>query len=144
MFEESSKQGKSEKDKKADVPVTKISLPKLDPDAPIPSDEEALKLIEQMKKIHDDINEKLETIFRKAGWTMKDLQSYLENPANFSSEEWKEIQAKRLIMLEPLAQALGAKSEDLQKQQKEINAKKTSLERKGKSLGSRRNWLSMK
>lgn len=145
LFEESGKSKKPKKDEKKPE-ETPISVPKfkaeMDPNLPVPTDEEAQLLIAQMKKIHDDINDQLESIFRRTGWTMKDIQTYLDDPAHFTHEEWKLLQANRLAMLTPLADAMGKKPDELQKRQRELSEKKASKERRGRTVGSRRNWLS--
>lgn len=114
---------------------------------PAVSDVEIQEMITKMRNIHDEIEIKLEETFRKAGLDASMIRSYLRNPNNFNTTEWNSIQSNRQAFLNPIWAGIAGdmqKVADLQKQYKKKEMDKSSKERKGKFLGSRRNWIPLR
>ncbi len=105
---------------------------------------------DQMKKVyslHDDFQKQLDHISQQFGWNLKENEQYLNNPHNFDSIEWERIQKKRQSFLGPIYRDLGKENPSFtsslsQEEKKEM--KKTVKDRKMRTLGARRNWISMR
>ncbi len=110
--------------------------------------EEAFKMIDEYKKKHAEIERELDEIYRNAGMTPRELRTYLENPANFSKEEWERMERER----QSLIYSLISEKEPSKSEQKLKTALTpspqvaSSSETKGrrKMQGARRNWIPMK
>jgi hypothetical protein len=101
------------------------------------------KMIKKVREMHDEIDRKLDDIFQKSGWSTKQIKTYLDNPNNFSPEEWERVQYERKTLIKSL------KTEgDLEKEESQSNQPKPteggSKERRGKMIGARRNWIPMR
>lgn len=107
------------------------------------SDPEIVQMIEKMKKIHDEIEVKLEETYQKAGLNSRSIKAFLDNPNNFKPKEWERVQSERKSLLSQIWTNLGKAihSQDIQAPK---GIEKAEKERKGKLLGARRNWISMR
>lgn len=111
---------------------------------------EALQRTKEMRKVVDDIQDRLEEIYRLTGWSPKAVEAYINNPNNFTPSDWEKISKQRKeviasIMTAQEAQKLEEKiltsSAKLQKLPTDSNLAK---ERRKKGAGMRRNWLPMR
>ncbi len=94
-----------------------------------------LKNIEFMQK---DLQNKLEYIKQKTGWGSEEIQKFMANPRNFSPKEWKQLQQNKDILGDQVWSTLG-----MELKPKESHRKNLAKERKGKTLGARKKWISM-
>lgn len=99
---------------------------------------EALEKIEEMRKFSDEIKQKLDEVYRVTGWTPQFLDSYLNNPSNFSVVEWERVNKERQDLMESLKI-----SPDSEKPVENLppDSKK---QRKKKGVATRKNWLPMR
>lgn len=108
---------------------------------PVPINSEVDELIGKMKTMHDDLERKLDEVYRQNGMDKRTIKNYLDNPSNFTPEQWERVQEDRKLRLETLAKKIGAELPTaLVEAVKEV--KKTDKSRK--SLGVRRNWIPMR
>lgn len=98
------------------------------------------ELIEAVKQKREALNRQLDETYRRIGQTRDSVSEYLNNPSNFPETTWKIVQQQREEFTHKVT-ILGTKSttKELRQAKKAHEEKK----RKGKSLGARRNWLSM-
>lgn len=92
------------------------------------------EVIESFKKKHDEIQLKLEEIYAKVGLSSHTLKSYLDNPSNFTKEQWDFLQKEREDLFGSLMGQLNVAG---------INPviKKSPKEKHSKPPGARRNWI---
>lgn len=103
--------------------------------------QEAQSMLKQMKDKHNELIQKVDKSLEKSGHDSKELSDYFSNPSNFSGEEWRQLQQKKEEMETTI---LGFSSELVkQKKRKKIESKMTK-QRKGKTLGARKNWIDMR
>ncbi|MBA2368566.1 MAG: hypothetical protein H0V82_06040 [Candidatus Protochlamydia sp.] len=118
-----------------------LLLEELDPNVMKLSDVE--KMITTVRQMHDEIDRKLDDIFQKSGWSTKQIKMYLDNPNNFSAEEWERIQKERKTLLNSIKT-----DTDLENEKNQSNKPKEpegpGKERRGKMIGARRNWIPMR
>lgn len=101
---------------------------------------EVLEQLKTMQEMHLRMEKQLEEAFQKSGVDPKELAKFCENPDNFTPGQWLRYkQTKEQVEM----QITGLSKENLIKS-KEVKAKaQVSKERRGKTLGSRKNWLNM-
>lgn len=104
---------------------------------------ENIDIDEYFKKItayHDEIQTALHKIYETMGQSYDSIQTYLDNPQNFTEQEYAAIQKKREDLRKNLLSKLTKETQDSIKSrsQKDILKK-----RKGKMIGSRKRWLTM-
>jgi hypothetical protein len=105
-------------------------------------DPEVQEMMERMKNMHQVMEVKLSDSYEKLGWGPRSINTYLENPNNFSNEEWARIQAERSLVLKRLEEDLGLKESPksiFAGEKKMLDP--TEKERKSKTRGARRNWI---
>ncbi|WP_213105461.1 hypothetical protein [Candidatus Protochlamydia amoebophila] len=119
-------------------PLTELD--QFDPDKMTLSDVE--NMISKVKILHDEIDRKLDDIFQKSGWTSKQIKTYLDNPNNFTVDEWEKVQRDRQKLMNTLKTGKDLQAASISSVQTEQNSKLTR-ERRGKTIGARRNWISM-
>jgi hypothetical protein len=102
-------------------------------------------IVGRLHEMHDDIEKKLDLIYQKTGLTPKYIKDYLANPNNFNTTEWERVQKERQALLGSL---MGAIKIDETPEEKADNAQKESdksnKERRGKMIGTRKNWIPMR
>lgn len=106
-------------------------------DQNIPLDE----LISNVNKSRDEVVTKLDLIQKELGMSVKDVKEYLNNPRNFKPEQWVYLKEQKKAMQDKLVNELGP---DIVKLAEKAEISKTAKERKGKTLGARKNWISMR
>ncbi|SPJ31566.1 hypothetical protein [Candidatus Protochlamydia amoebophila] len=119
-------------------PLTELD--QFDPDKMTLSDVE--NMISKVKILHDEIDRKLDDIFQKSGWTSKQIKTYLDNPNNFTVDEWEKVQRDRQKLMNTLKTGKDLQAASISNAKTEQNSKLTR-ERRGKTIGARRNWISM-
>lgn len=144
IFDQASDDFKKKKDeavKKEEAPPPKETI----------SDEELRKMFENVYKLNDTVTKRLEDAYNAMGVSPKEIKDYLENPSNFpDNEQWLSAQKSRAFLLNKVEKAIifegkepsaNQKNElEKKKKKKDDSADKT---RKGKTLGSRKGWMSM-
>lgn len=97
--------------------------------------------LDQMTKQYHQLVEQLDEAYQKSGVSPNELSKYCQNPDNFKPSEWERFkQTKEGIE----TSITGLSSEKLRKS-KEIKLNlKGAKERRGKTLGARKNWLNMR
>ncbi len=99
------------------------------------------QLFKRMEKMRQDLEEKLQEIFQKSGKTRQQLENYLNNPNNFTPQQWAIVENGRKRIEEKVSKAIGVQQKGLlEKKQRDKAAKG----RKGKTLGGRRKWISVR
>lgn len=114
--------------------------------------EESLKMIENMRKIHDDIEKKIHEVLEKTGWTPSYLKSFLDNPNNFDQDQWERVQKKQKGLMDSIKTPKELKQEEEMAKNKKgfpVHGKISqdtvkAKERRSKSAAARRKWLPMR
>lgn len=112
---------------------------------PLPSSSKVEKLeIEVMLKEVDQkqqqIKELLSDLYQQSGYTPEGVTNYLNDRSNFTEMTWSLIQQQREQMLSQIPPIGGKSAKEAIKAEER---KKGFEKRKGKTLGLRKNWLSM-
>lgn len=111
---------------------------------------EALEKINEMQKFCDDVENKLEEFYHMSGTSPQYLESYINNPNNFTADEFERINKERKALMAKIMLP-----EDIQKEeekakktpktmQEEVDNPKSAKERRKKGAGVRRNWIPMR
>ena len=103
-------------------------------------DPELKEWVEKMDKMRKELNEKTNKLLEKGGHTPLSIKRYLDDPKNFSPQDWQLIQKQRDTLEADLGLAIDPA---FKKMKKTKETKVLSKERKGKTLGSRKRWLDM-
>lgn len=103
-------------------------------------------MMARMKELQDDVKNKLQKIYQSHGVTEEQVAKYLSNPKNFTPFEWEQLkQAQDLIRSQNTMSLLikdqTATSALVKKAKK---PEELARERKGKTLGARKQWLPMR
>lgn len=98
------------------------------------------ELISRLKKMHESLDNKIESTCQEFGLDPKTIRTFLDNTNNFKVEEWKYIQGQRNQLLESINEGIG-KGQQMRMSKQELEQK--SKNRKNKTIGARRNWISM-
>lgn len=140
IFDEAGKKSSTPKKKEPAVPQAPVAgVPPL-PNVNI-TDDQLAEMFERAKKMRTEIEEKLQEVYDKTGLTRKQVETYMNNPKNFSIQEWQNIQIGRKDWEGRLYGLIG--QEYKEKRQKAVQDQ-SSKERKGKTLGARKNWIPMR
>jgi hypothetical protein len=122
---------KPEKSEKPQIPKV-ISLP---------SNQDTLAELAKMKETHAKFTNQFDETLKKAGHDQATLSKFCQNPSNFTKEQWEALQKKK----EGLELMFSGLSKEALEEKKKKKAQATaSKERRGKTLGSRKNWLDMR
>ncbi len=111
--------------------------------SPKASPEERQSVFTRMKKMHEEIKNKIEQAFESAKISPRQMKTYTENPAHFPAKDWEEIQKTKKMLNEKLAKLAPGGSET-----KEVGtdipeeSEKEKLKKAKSGLLSRRRWLS--
>lgn len=104
-------------------------------------DGEVEQLISEMKKMNEELNKKIDSAFKTSGTDPREMSEYVNNPKNFTPAQWEEMQARKEQLEINLS---GTSKSEVRAKQAKKEVSKMTKERKGKTLGSRKNWLSMR
>lgn len=106
----------------------------------VSSSDDVYQRFEQMKKQYDKLVQQLDETYQKSGIAPKELSRYCQNPDNFKASEWERFkQTKEEIEVS----ITGLSAEKLKKSKDSKLNVKGAKERRGKTLGARKNWLNM-
>ena len=114
------------------------------------SPEEIREMFKKVYQLNDSVAKKLDDAYKLLGQSKDDIKNFLDNSNNFSNnEQWQIIQKARedkLSKVEKEILYLGEEIPSKDERKKEKKKKEDSeaeKKRKGKTLGSRKGWLSM-
>ena len=100
--------------------------------------------IEQMMKKIDEMDyslqEKMDKLCEQSGMTKNELDDYIGNPNNFSSDQWQKASQNSEQWEKKIYSKLGVK---MKKEMMVKKSQKSTKQFKGKTLGSRKGWLKM-
>ena len=140
------KKGKKKNKKKSEAGVGKQKektnkTPKIEIDrSKLLKDEEVEEAFKKLEDQHEKLEKQLETAFDSLGKGPNELETYLSNPNNFSSETWKMMEKEKELYIKKITKAVGKNAMEGEKKKK---IKKAQKKRRGKSLGARKKWLDM-
>lgn len=103
--------------------------------------EDIREQIEKMKEVQASFSNQIDDLFKKSGQDRQTLSKFCENPTNFTKDQWSTMQQKKEELETTLS---GLSKENLEAQKKKKAVMAASKERRGKTLGSRKNWLDMR
>lgn len=95
----------------------------------------------EIEKIHNEIEKKLDDVYSQSTFSKKSITDYLDNPNNFNSLQWAQIEKRRQEFQDQIWSILGKKQKDKAMKKSEG---KLAKEGKGKTLGSRKKWMPMR
>jgi hypothetical protein len=104
-------------------------------------DPETEEMLKKMKDMKEDLKNKIDLIKNKNSAEAKQFKKMLENPSNFSKKEWNDIQKAKKLLGDKIWQAIGkpeTPEEGLQ------SSPSNPMNRKAKTLGSRKKWIPMR
>lgn len=104
--------------------------------------EKVLKNLERIMKMRDDLAVKLDEIFKKANITPEILENFLNNPDNFTKEQWQNIQKQKELYKLKLSGLVSKKA--IAKHKENLKKKAAGGERSRKTLGGRKKWIPMR
>lgn len=146
IFDEASKRLSKKKKKKSIAPLS-ASLDSLDAQSRRESSEvtpqEDKDVQETLRRIHeidDSLEEKMSRICQLTGMTRDEVQSFIDNPDNFASEQWRRAQKEKELLEEKIYAVIGMKEKKSGLKKKK---KKLTKGRRGKTLGGRKGWIQM-
>lgn len=104
-------------------------------------DPELSAWLEQISLKKEELKTKLAELIDIKGFTPNSIKKYLSNASNFTPDAWKEIQDRRA----EIKKSLGSNFElTLVEGERKKQKKEMDHNRKGKTLGARKNWMPMK
>lgn len=126
---------KTHKNKKAKSPKIKTSLEL--------KDKEINKTIEQIQTDLDEYDKKTAAICKKTDMTKEQLEKYVNDPKNFSVEEWKVLQEVRGEIEEFRQNIWSVLNKDADEIDEKIK-KKHEKKKKSRIVGmKKKNWIPM-
>lgn len=110
---------------------------------------ESLLIIEQIKQKHNEVDLMINEVLEKTGWTPKYLKTFLDNPNNFSNEEWEGVQKQRKELLDSTKTPKELQEQEEKRKKtplarEQTHDPKVAKERRSKTVAARRNWLPMR
>ncbi len=96
----------------------------------------------KINAMKDDLDSKLNKICEMTGMSTKEINSYLNNPNNFSPQQWERMERAKKNVEEKLYLGLGLGIVAKQQKAKKAQEKQTR-ERRGKMIGARKKWMQM-
>lgn len=120
-------------------PATNI-LPSggLIPFSPNMTQAEVEQVFAKMSQMRDELEDKLEDVIAKSGFTREEITQYFNDPKKCPPIEWDRLQRKK----EDLEEKLFGKKHTVIKKQKQLT--KDTKNRKSKTQGARKKWIPMK
>ncbi len=102
-------------------------------------DEEIREILDRIDTIKKDLKERVAVLIEKHGYTPSSIKKYLNDPKNFTPEQWITIQKQK----EEIAKTVGVAIDPLMRKQKKLMDKKQDDRSKNKSIGARKRWMPM-
>jgi hypothetical protein len=114
---------------------------KKDDSAPEFADAETNAMLQKIYEMNGKIRDEVDKITAQAGITRNELYSYFENPKYFNETQLKKIEEDQTLLEKKLLPILGPKWKE---RRATLEKKKLLKKRKGKVLGGRKKWISMR
>jgi len=102
-------------------------------------DEEVKAMLDRIDAIKRDLREKVAILIEQHGYTPSTIKKYLNDPKNFTPEQWVSIQKQK----DEIAKVVGVAIDPLMRKQKKQIEKKQDDRAKNKSIGARKRWMPM-
>lgn len=103
-------------------------------------DDELEQRLASVLQKRDEVEEQIDKLYSQMGFSKKTLTDYLSNPQNFSETQWNYLSRYRKEMEDKIWGMLDEKGKKELKTKQEIKKGKAA---KGKTIGGRKNWISM-
>lgn len=105
----------------------------------IMKDNEVKEMIDRIDTIKKELSEQVAVLIEKHGYTPNSIKKYLNDPRNFTPEQWLAIQKQK----EEIAKTVGVAIDPIMRKQKKLMEKKQDDRSKNKSIGARKRWMPM-
>jgi len=138
IFDEAGKHPPPSKKSSAVPPISPLKTPAATTKL---SDEQLAEMFERARLMKEEIENKLQEVYDKTGMTRKQVENYMKNPKNFTIQEWQNIQIGRQDWEGKLYNIIG---QEYKAKREKVVQDQSSKERKGKTLGARKNWIPMR
>jgi hypothetical protein len=97
--------------------------------------------LDQFQTLVDKVQDQLDEVIKVTGWTPEMLKNYLSNPSNFDDASWEMIQKERESLNKLIDQ--NHLKDPSSPAGPIVEKKAISKGRKTKSIGGRKNWISL-
>lgn len=97
-------------------------------------------LRKEVRQKQEELNRRLDEAYSSLGHTRDSLKDFLDNPNNFSDTTWKSLKQQREEYEQKIDKMVYSETTQ---ELKQAAKRQEERKRKGKSVGFRRNWLSM-
>lgn len=124
----------------APVPAAPTPVPVSASTTPAIPASELEVLIESVVQKRNLLTKQIEDVYKRSGHTRDSISDYLNDPTNFSEVTWQIVQDERTQLMNKINKLAGRSESHVGREKKKVTEEK---KRKGKTLGARRNWLSM-
>lgn len=101
---------------------------------------EAFEMLQKMKGMNVDLENQLRDLYKQGKESGVNVDNLLRNPAIFPMSEWNTINMEKDKLLAKMNDIV----DPMRGKKKKKSISQLTKERKGKTLGSRRNWMPMK
>lgn len=102
-------------------------------------DAEIKEMLDRIDAIKNDLKDRVSVLIEKHGYTPSTIKKYLNDPKNFTPEQWVLIQKQK----DEIAKTVGVAIDPIMRKQKKIQEKKQDDRSKNKSIGARKRWMPM-
>lgn len=103
--------------------------------------EQLKKQLQEVYSRSQEITRQLHDLYEEAGFTPEQVSAYLDNPENFTQEQWETLQKHRESIQKFIWDAVGY---DKKAEYEKAESKTKEKKRRRKTLGSRRRgWIKM-
>lgn len=102
--------------------------------------DEAFDILQKMKGMNEDLKNQMEEVYRLGRIYNIDVNTLLQNPESPVAQEWNRVQKEKDKLMAKMAVVVTPSMS----QKKGKSIQQMTKERRGKTLGSRRNWMPMK
>jgi hypothetical protein len=104
-------------------------------------DPEVNKMLQKIYEMDGKIKDQVDKITSQAGISREVLYTFFDNPKNFTASQLKKLEEDKVALEKSLVPIMGAKW----KQRRQVRKKKVlGKKMKGKTLGGRKGWISMR
>lgn len=96
-------------------------------------------MVSKIKDIKSEIEDAMNKVVDKSGFTKEQIWTFLENQSNFSPEQWTKFQNDYQELADKVWSSISITQLDL-----EVNTNSTSASqkgRRGRQSGARKNWM---
>lgn len=106
-------------------------------------DPELEMMLNRMHEIQDDLKAKLRSMYKQHGLTEEQVMNFLNNPKNLTPQEVEELKkAQELLKTQSSLSVLSSEQEQTKRLYKKAKKpEELKRERKGKTLGARKQWM---